>query len=265
MRRDSALTTSPVVAIVGSGRATDYGIEIAGDLARGLAASGVTVAGTLGHAIDRVAQARTLEAGGAAVSVVDCGLDTTAPARSRSLRALSMREGTVVSELPCTYPPRRWSTCAAVRIVAALATVTVVVEAEDAVVGLGCARIAQSLRRTVAAVPGRVTSPASRACHALLREGAHLVSGPGDVLDLLCDVDRQTMPDDRLAQLEPRLRAVLASVGAGADTPQSLIGKADRAGEVLQALSELELMGLLARGDGGRYVARRHLTDRTVR
>jgi hypothetical protein len=52
------------------------------------------------------------------------------------------------------------------------------------------------------------------------------------------------------------LRCVLESVGAGLDTPQRLIGGANDPGELLQALSELELMGLLARGDGGRYVPR---------
>jgi DNA processing protein len=162
-----------------------------------------------------------------------------------------MREAATLGELPCASAPRRWSSCAAGRIVAALARVTVVVEAEDSASGLAGPRIAQSLGRTVAAVPGRVTSPASRASHALLRDGARLVTSAEDVLDLLCDVDRAPAPGDRLAKLEPRLRAVLESVGAGLDTPQRLIGTAGDAGE----LSELELMGLLARGDGGRYVA----------
>jgi hypothetical protein len=58
---------------------------------------------------------------------------------------------------------------------------------------------------------------------------------------------------------------MLESVGAGIDTPQKLIGDGSDPGEVLQALSELELMGLLARGDGGRYVSRTAIAGRIVR
>jgi DNA processing protein len=180
-----------------------------------------------------------------------------APARSRPLLAEVKRNGMAVSELPCGTSPRRWAAAASTRIVAALAAVTVVVEADDSARDLAGARIAQALGRTVAAVPGRVSSRASCGSHALLKAGAQLVRGSADVLDLLCDADRPAhVPRDLHAGLDPRLRAVLESVGAGIDTPQRLTGNGEAPGEVLQALSELELMGLLARGDGGRYVAR---------
>jgi hypothetical protein len=60
----------------------------------------------------------------------------------------------------------------------------------------------------------------------------------------------------REPQLEPRLRIVLERVAAGADTPAKLTHRCGQAAEVLMALSELELMGLLTRGDGGRYLPR---------
>jgi hypothetical protein len=63
-------------------------------------------------------------------------------------------------------------------------------------------------------------------------------------------------------RLEPRLQAVLEQVGAGRDTPGKLISAGDDAGEAMQALAELELMGLLGRGDGGRYVPRESLAGR---
>jgi DNA processing protein len=257
LKRLARLTARPVVAIVGTARATDYGVEIAGALARGLAASGVTVAGEPVDGIGRAGQAGALEAGGAAVSVLGGGLDVAAPARSRSLLAQIKRDGVVVSELPCGTARRRWAAAAATRIVAAMATVTVLVEAEDSARELAGARLAQALGRTVAAVPGRVTSRASCGSNALLREGAQLVGGAADVLDLLYEAERPApAPSDPQPRLEPRLRCVLESVGAGLDTPQRLIGGANDPGELLQALSELELMGLLARGDGGRYVPR---------
>jgi len=253
LRRLMQLTGRPMVAIVGSRKATDYGIEMAGALARGLAASGVTVVGELADGIAQAGQDGALERG-AALAVLSSGVDVAPPARQRSLLARTQRVGAAVSELPCATPRRRWSTAAAVRIAPALAPLTVVVEAEDTERELAGARIARTLGRTVAAIPGRVTSRASYGTHALLRDGASLVRGAADVLDLLYGAGRPTeRGDDELDRLEPRLRAVLDRVAAGLDTPHKLIGGGEP-GELLQALSELEVLGLLARGDGGRYV-----------
>jgi DNA processing protein len=265
LERLTRLTTGPVVAIVGTAKATDYGIEIAGELARGLAASGVAVAGELADGIGRAGQGGALAGGGAGLPVLAGSLDVAAPTRSRSLLAQIKRDGAAVSELPSGTRPRRWSAAAATRTVAALAAVTVVVEADDSARELAGARIARALGRTVAAVPGRVTSRASCGSHALLRDGAHLVRGADDVLDLLYGAGRPHTSHDQHTRLDPRLRVVLESVGAGIDTPQRLIGDGSDPGEVLQALSELELLGLLARGDGGRYVVRAALGQPIVR
>jgi DNA processing protein len=266
LERLSRLSRGPVVAIVGTSRATDYGIEIAGELARGLAVSGVTVAGPLTDGIGRAGQAGAMAGEGTALAVLGGGLDVAVPARSRSLLAQVKRSGSAVSELPCGTQPRRWTAAAGARIVAALAAVTVVVEAGDSARELAGARLARALGRRVAAVPGRVTSRASSGSHALLGEGAHLVRGTVDVLDLLCDAGGPAPGSHaRWPRLDPRLRGVLESVGAGMDTPQKLIGDGGDPGAVLQALSELELMGMLARGDGGRYVARTAFGQPVVR
>jgi DNA processing protein len=254
--RLTRLTARPIVAIVGTNRATDYGIEVAGALARGLAASGVTVAGGVADGIGRAAQEGALQGGEGALTVLPCGVDVAAPVRRRSLLQRIEDEGALVSELPCGTPPRRWSAAGAQRIAVSLADVTIVVEAEDSALGLRTARLAARFGRPVAAVPGRVSSRASCGSNALLREGAELVRGAGDVLDLLHGADRRR--EDRRsahARLRPHLREVLDRVGEGIDTPEKLSAGLSDAGELLQALSELELLGLLARGDGGRYVA----------
>jgi len=103
-------------------------------------------------------------------------------------------------------------------------------------------------------------------------KGAPLVRGPGDVLELLYRGDaargvtdtpltRQPGPP-LVSELEPRLRETLEQVGAGRDTPARLTAGSANAGETLLALGELELMGLLTRGDGGRYVPRESLAGR---
>jgi DNA processing protein len=166
------------------------------------------------------------------------------------------------------------------RIVAELALLTVVVEAEASAGDLAPARIALALGRTVAAIPGRVTSPLSRGTHALLLDGARLVRGPRDVLELLyalgaprtgagAGVQARTGAHPHAVAggarrervnphttLAPELRRTLAHVGAGRDTPDKLARAGLDGSRLLLALSELELMGLLARGDGARYVPR---------
>jgi DNA processing protein len=257
----------PTVAIVGSRRATDYGMEMARGLARGLAASGVTIAGSLADGIAVAAQAGALEANGRTLTVLDGGLDVGCPARRRALRERLRKTGCTVAELPCGCRARQWCEPARERIVAGLAELTIVVEANEGPGDLVGARVAKALGRTVAAVPGRVTSPVSRGTHALLMEGAALVRGPGDALELLYEGNpaREQAGGTRAAEmpkpteLEPRLRETLEQVGAGRDTPGKLTGMSRDGGEVLLALSELELMGLLTRGDGGRYVPRESL------
>jgi DNA processing protein len=263
------LTAGPVVAILGSRPASDYGVEMAGSLARGLTASGVTVASDLADAIASAAQAGVLEADGASLVVLGDGLDIPIPARRRALLERLKLRGCAVSELSCGVRTRIWGAAAAKRTLAAMAGVTVLVEAEDSPRALLGARFAQALGGTVGVVPGRVTSPVSRGTHVLLREGAQLVRDAADVLDLLYVADGRepTRPPlaSPLAGLEPRLLRTLERVGAGLDTPGKLLGAGKDAGEVLQALGELESIGLLARGDGGRYVPRGPLPRRAVR
>jgi DNA processing protein len=168
-----------------------------------------------------------------------------------------IESGCAVAQAPCGIKQRAWSAIVRARTVAALASLTIVVEAEEQPWDLRVADFARALGRTVAAIPGRVTSPASRGTNALLAQGAPVVRGAGDALDLLYGVspgehDTPSLPSG----LRPDLRAILERVGDGADTPGKLTGAREDPGQTLLALTELELMGLLGRGDGGRYVPR---------
>jgi len=263
VERLRGLAAAPTVAIIGSARATDYGVEMARSIARGLAASGVTVASGLSDGIAVAAHAGALEVGAGSLAVMPGGLDVACPARRRSLYRRVTRAGSAVAELPCGARTRRFGEVAGERTLARLAGLTVVVEAHDSPGELAGARLADALGRTVAAVPGRVTSRASSGTHVLLMEGAHLVRGPEDALELLCGPNGPGAHASNAAraELEPRLRTMLEKVGAGSDTPEKLTADGEDAGAVLLMLSELELMGLLARGDGGRYLPRYALIE----
>jgi DNA processing protein len=247
------LLAQPVVAIVGTRRASDYGMEVAHGLARGLAASGITVVSGLAEGIPAAAHLGALHAGAPTVTVAAGGVDVAHPASWRALHRRIAAEGCALAELPCGCAPGPWCHPARARIVAALARLVIVVEAGEQPVELLHARLAAASGAIVAAVPGRVSAPAARGPHRLLREGALLVRDPQDALDALYGVGERRAAATR-PELEPRLRAVLEQVGAGCDTVTRLAAQGAGTRETLLALAQLELSGAVARGDGGRYV-----------
>ena len=249
--RLQALAGTRAVAICGSTRATDYGIELARTIARELAACGVTIVGGLADGVAAAAQQEAARARAGSIAVLAGSHRAGCPAPRRALAARISERGCVLAEVPEGCNGRVWGRIAAARVIARLASVTLVVEADCTPVDLAAAEIARDLGRAVAAVPGRVTSPASRGAHRLLAAGAHVIVGADDVLTLLGE-----NPAPAAAPLEPSLAATLELVGAGEDTPEKLERRGIPMAQALLALGRLEVMGLLARGDGGRYLVR---------
>lgn len=247
------------VAIVGARRATDYGLQQARGLGRGLAAAGLTVVSGMALGVDAAAHVGALDAQGATIAVLACGPERAYPASKGRLHARIAATGAVVAELPPGSPPRRWCFPARNRIIAALGQATVVVEAGERSGSLITAGQAADLGREVAAVPGLVTAPLAAGTNALIADGAQLVRGAHDVLELLFGAAALALlparPDDRVAGLEPDLRALLQRVGAGCDTVAALTRGNAGVDAVLAGLAQLELRGLVRRGSGGRYTA----------
>jgi DNA processing protein len=242
----------PAVAVVGARRASSDGLEIARSLGRGLAAAGVTVVSGMALGVDAAAHAGALEAGGATVAVLPGGADVPYPPSKRALYRELVRRGCAVSEMPPGFRPFKWTFPARNRTIAALADVTVIVEAADRSGSLITADFATAFGREVAVVPGRVTSPLSRGTNALIMDGATLVRDARDVLDLLFGAGGAPATEPGAA-LPARLRAVLGAVEAGRDTVAALVEGGEEASAAMAALTELELLGLLARRPGGRY------------
>ena len=254
--RVEALYDVDSVGLVGARRATSYGLEVARQLGRGLSAAGVPVVSGLALGVDAAAHGGAVEGRGAPVAVLAGGADVPYPARLRGLHARVVARGCVVSEMSPGFVARRWCFVARNRIIAAASAVTVVVEAAIRSGSLSTADFAAQLGRTVAAVPGPVTSPLSAGTNALIAEGAVLVRDGRDVLDHLSGAASITWADEdqAVAELPPRLRGVLEAVERGRDPlAGSGVASGDVAG-VLAALTELELAGLIVRRFGGGYV-----------
>lgn len=253
LTRLTEMSAEVVVAIVGTRRATDYGMETARNLARGLAASGVTVASGFSEGIAVATHSGALEAQGATFTVLASGLDRCSPASCRALYRRVIADGCAISEAPVELPSRSWGVLARARTLALLAQLVIVVEAEQRPWELACAHMAQALGKPIAAIPGRLSSPASQGTNSLLMEGARLIRGPQDALDLLYGVGMRAAPEPAI-EIEPRLQRVLERVGSGEDTLAKLAASPTKSDGIALALIELELRGLLRRGDGGRYL-----------
>lgn len=241
------------VAIVGARRATPYGIEQARGIAGGLAAAGVTVVSGMALGVDSAAHVGALERGGATVAVLAGGPERAYPASKRQLHARIADAGLVVSEMPPGTAARRWCFPARNRLIAALTCATVVIEAGTRSGSLITASLATDLGRDVAAVPGLVTSPLAAGTNGLIADGARLVRGAHDVLELLYGAAAPSLTTALEDTLPADLRDLLERIGGGHDSVGALTADGTGVDAVLAGLAQLELRGRIRRTAGGRY------------
>ncbi len=240
------------VAIVGSRRASEYGIEMARSLGRGVAASGLTVVSGMARGIDAAAHRGALEAGGT-LAVLPGPAERPYPPGQRALYRAITAENVAVSELPPGTGVRKWCFLARNRLIAGLSAMAVVVEATARSGSLPVAETARGLHRPVGAVPGRVTSAQASGPNGLLASGAAVIQGAQDVLDCLYGVGVRVASAERRVTLTPEQARLLEALGGG-QAPASALRHARISPERgLTILSELELAGWIRRGAGGSF------------
>lgn len=241
---DTATLTPPLVAIVGTRKATPYGQRVTRELAGSLARAGACIVSGMARGIDGMAHVAALDAGGRTVAVLGTGVDIAYPAGHRALHARIREHGLLLSEEspgshagPGSFPRRN-------RLIAALASVTIVVESgvqSGANITAGCAL---ELGRTVAAVPGPIDAAQSAGTNALIRDGATVIADVADALQLVGLTRPAKRPDPRMTTAAER--AVWTALGEG---PLDVDTLATRSGlparECLAAVTTLELSGAL--------------------
>jgi DNA processing protein len=251
----------PAVAIVGTRHPSPYGVEVAYALGRGLGAARVPVVSGLAIGIDGTTHRGCLDGNGLPVAVLAGGPDVVYPRRHRGLHQRVSEAGVVLSEFPPGTPPYRWSFPARNRIMAGLARMTVVVEAADPSGSLITTDFARDLGRSVAAVPGLVTSRFARGTNGLLKDGAVPITGTDDVLDELFGAGVRALPREANAAPEPDDQ-VLARVLEAAEKMRSVAAIAEAT-----SLSTAQARAALARLEANGYLVRRSLEgwDRVLR
>lgn len=233
---------APVVAIVGTRKATPYGVRATQEIAGALARAGACIISGMARGIDGTAHIAALDVRGRTVAVLGTGVDIAYPVGHRPLHARIREHGLLLSEElpgahagPASFPRRN-------RLIAALASITIVVEAGVKSGANITATHALELGRTVAAVPGPIDAPQSAGSNALLRDGATVIAEVADALQLAGLTPPARRPDPEIASAAER--SVWAALGDGAldvDTLALRCGLPAR--ECLVAVTALELNG----------------------
>jgi DNA processing protein len=239
---EPALLARPSVAIVGARACSAYGAGVARMLGRELAAAGLVVVSGLARGVDGEAHRGALEADGLTVAVLGCGVDRDYPASHRELARRICERGLVVSEYAPGVEPAPWRFPARNRIIAGLATATVVVEAREASGALISADFALEEGREVFAVPGEITSSLSAGANALLRLGATPLTCAADVLEALgLEAAPRPKPNAEAAALLALLPASADELARATGSPTAALGA---------LLARLELEGVVVEAEG---------------
>lgn len=193
------------VAVIGARECSDYGRYVAEKLGTFLGEKGVTVVSGMARGIDGISQWAALEAGGASVGVLGCGVDICYPAKNRKLYDRLLEQGAVLSEYPPGTPPRSMNFPARNRIVSGLADAVVVIEARNKSGTLITVDMALEQGREVFVVPGRITDELSEGCNRLIRQGAGILLSPEELLEELRELKCRTQENDT-GQMRERAR-----------------------------------------------------------
>src|SRR2546425_2849033 len=208
----------PELAIVGTRRPTGYGLNCAERLAEDLAARGLAITSGLARGLDAAAHRGALKAG-ITYAVFGSGIDFVYPKENRELADVVEENGAIISEFPLGTPPSPQNFPIRNRIIAGMSLGVTVGEAAEYSGSLITVRLALEAGREIFAVPGNITSPNSFGPHALIRQGAKLVTNWQDIVEELPHPIREKIFAPLIAKMqalpEPQLDGAEAKVWRG--------------------------------------------------
>lgn len=250
-------TESPAIAVIGARHATGVGLDLARRLSRDLAAAGIVVISGLALGIDAAAHLGALDMGGRTVAVLGCGVDQPSPASHRPLAERVAQSGALVSEFPPGTSPRPVFFPRRNRILAAIASVVLVVEGGRRSGARSTVDFALSMGREVAAIPRDPVHEGSELPNELIRSGASAITRAEQLIDLLQNtaVSVAGAEGGLIASLETE---ILRALDSGSRTVAQVSGRIRRAErEVLASLAKLEMIGRVRRLPGLRFARAR--------
>lgn len=248
-----ALPNEKSVAIIGSRHCSAYGTHLAHRFAKELAQRGWWIVSGLARGVDCAAHEGTLAVDGKTAAVLGHGINLTYPPEAIALRKKIRDQGCILSEFPLGRPADRQSFPQRNRLVAGLVKAVIIIETDVDGGSMITARFAGDLGKTLLAVPGRIDSPTSRGCHALIRDGATLVSSIDDILSEIGE-ERGQLEIPLEAQNPEDLKWLRHFNGGTAHDAESLAMVAPSSlADAASALTLLEIQGKLIRRSDGRH------------
>ncbi|MFL0356886.1 DNA-processing protein DprA [Erythrobacter sp. GH1-10] len=262
-RGDLSLASAPCVAMVGARNASAAAAKLARNFASELAQAGFTVVSGLARGIDGAAHEGAFPR---TIGVIASGIDIAYPPQHADLQEQIAREGLLIAEQPPGTEPRGRHFPSRNRIIAGLASGTLVVEAAPKSGSLITARLAGEAGREVMAIPGSPLDTRSLGCNQLIRDGAVLVQSPEEVIELLESFTGAPRSSFRVAEDAPEFdysELAEADPVEGGEAISGLLSTAPIAVDELirqsgasapavhMALLELEIAGELERHAGG--------------
>jgi len=245
------------VAIVGTRRYSAYGRQVAENVTHTLARNGITIISGLARGIDGIAHKTAIDAGGRTIAVLGSGLDILYPPEHRALAEEISKEGALISDFPLGTPPDGSNFPPRNRIISGLSKIIIVIEAGERSGALITATYAAEQGKEVFAVPGKISAPMSKGANLLLKQGAHPLLDPQDVLDLLNmtlvaeqRVIRKALPSD------PKEAVLYQAVGEEPLHVDEICSQVNLPiEEVTSTLALMELKGMVCKTFGMKYVA----------
>lgn len=245
----------PAIAMVGTRNASEYGKRWTRKISRTLTQHGFAIASGMAAGIDTEAHQACLAEGGKTIAVLGTGIDVIYPQRNAKLYEKICDRGLILSDYPPgtqpngkNFPPRN-------RIIAGISRAILVMEAAKRSGALITSRYANEFGRDVYALPGSLDSSQSSGCLHLANQGAHLILGEKELLEMLGTIpqldrsDRQPLPD-----LSPELKRVWEHIAVQPTPFDAIVQRCGLPpGEVSSALLTLELQGVVVQLPGMQY------------
>jgi DNA processing protein len=270
------LLATLILAVVGTRRPTPYGTAVSSRLSADLATAGMTIASGMARGIDTAAHRGALEVGGDTIAVFGSGIDQIYPAENRKLAEQIASRGLLISEFPMAAPAYPQNFPIRNRIISGMSAGVLVVEGSEYSGSAITAKLAVEQNREVFAVPGNIMSKMSWGPNLLIKQGAKLVQEWNDVIVEFKPEDRRRLVEHCRKRLDLNENK---SDETNIDTPASVMGSQGRnilkqlrpdspmgldnliesmggvsSSEVIAALFELELAGLVRQLPGKSYI-----------
>jgi len=248
---DKLASSAWSLAIVGSRMATSYGEWATTEIVSAASVEGLAVISGGAYGIDAISHRAALALELPTIAIMAGGVDRFYPSGNAELLGRVQKHGVVISEQAPGSNPTKWRFLQRNRLIAALGTATIVVEAGKRSGAINTAHHAVELSRPLGVVPGQMNSPASQGCHNLIRENSgQIITSAQDAVNLATGgAEPELFEDLPIGPLETR---ALDAMGRSQVAEPDIATKAGlTARELITALGRLQLLGLVAQGERG--------------